>query len=172
MNMKTIIHKLLMIMAMLWLSISASAYDFEVDGFYYNVISLEDMTCEVTEGDNKYDGDIVIPSTVEYNTRKFTVIQIGSEAFYQCTGLTSVEFPSSLTSIGAYAFSGCSSLTSVEFPSSLTSMGDYAFYGCSSLTSVEFLEGLTMIGEYAFRGCSGLKTVKFKDRLPQIYLAE
>lgn len=82
----------------------ASAYDFEVDGIYYDVVSLPDMTCEVTYGDNEYVGDIVIPSTVEYNSRKFTVVKIGDWAFRSCQGLTSVEFPSSLTSIGDNAF--------------------------------------------------------------------
>ena len=42
-------------------SISASAYDVEVDGIYYNLIS-EGNVAEVTKGDNKYSGDITIPS--------------------------------------------------------------------------------------------------------------
>ena len=50
--------------------------------------------------------------------------------------MTSVTFPSSVTSIGEYAFSGCSGLTSVTIPSSVTSIGDSAFEGCSGLTSV------------------------------------
>ena len=40
---------------------------------------------------------------------------IGSEAFYNCSSLTLITIPSSVTSIGEYAFSGCSSLTSVTF---------------------------------------------------------
>lgn len=61
---------------------------------------------------------------------------IGEYAFENCSGLTSVTFPSSVTSIGEYAFSGCSGLTSVTIPSSVTSIGDSAFEGCSGLTSV------------------------------------
>lgn len=34
-------------------AINASAYDFEVDGIYYNIISNVDLTVEVT---NKYKG--------------------------------------------------------------------------------------------------------------------
>lgn len=55
---------------------------------------------------------------------------IGEYAFENCSGLTSVTFPSSVTSIGEYAFSGCSGLTSVTIPSSVTSIGDSAFEGC------------------------------------------
>ena len=58
---------------------------------------------------------------------------IGEYAFENCSGLTSVTFPSSVTSIGEYAFSGCSGLTSVTIPSSVTSIGDSAFSGCSNL---------------------------------------
>lgn len=36
--------------------ITASAYDFEVDGIYYYVVSMSDLTCAVTRGDNKYTG--------------------------------------------------------------------------------------------------------------------
>ena len=53
-----------------------------------------------------------------------------------CTGLTSVSIPNSMTSIGSSAFLGCSSLTSIIIPNSVTSIGSSAFYGCRSLTDV------------------------------------
>ncbi|MFR6424693.1 MAG: leucine-rich repeat domain-containing protein [Oscillospiraceae bacterium] len=55
---------------------------------------------------------------------------------HDCTSLTSVTIPDSVTSIGEYAFSGCTSLTSVTIPDSVTSIGECAFYECTSLTSV------------------------------------
>ena len=63
---------------------------------------------------------------------------IGPGAFMDCSSLTSVEIPSSVTSIGAEAFLFCSSLTSVEIPASVTSIGCKAFYLCPKLTSVTF----------------------------------
>ena len=45
-------------------------------------------------------------------------------AFSECSGLTSVTIPDSVTSIGDGAFSGCSGLTSVTIPDSVTSIGD------------------------------------------------
>ncbi|MBQ3634369.1 MAG: leucine-rich repeat domain-containing protein, partial [Bacteroidales bacterium] len=54
-----------------------------------------------------------------------------------CSGLKSVEIPSSVTSIGNYAFLGCRGLESVEIPSSATSIGDGAFAGCSGLESIK-----------------------------------
>ena len=44
------------------------AYDCEVNGIYYNRISVDEF--EVTSGTNKYTGDIVIPETVEYEGAK------------------------------------------------------------------------------------------------------
>jgi len=53
-----------------------------------------------------------------------------------CTGLTSVRIPSSVSSVGEDAFWGCSSLTSISIPSSVTSISYGAFVGCSALTSI------------------------------------
>ena len=66
-----------------------------------------------------------------------SVTSIGSYAFYNCYGLTSITIPSSVTSIGNRAFYLCSGLTSITIPSSVTSIGNYAFYSyLSELTSV------------------------------------
>ena len=103
-------------------SISASAYDVEVDGIYYYVDSHKNAT--VTSGDNKYSGDIAIPESITYNNSKYSVTSIGDWAFKECSGLTSVTIPNSVTSIGDGAFSHCSGLTSVTIPNSVRSIGD------------------------------------------------
>ena len=61
---------------------------------------------------------------------------IRSNAFYNCSGLTSVTIPESVDSIGPYAFSCCSGLTSTTIPESVTKIGRNAFYNCTGLTSV------------------------------------
>ena len=104
------------------LSLSANAYDFEVDGIYYNVLSMTDLTCSVTSGDNKYSGNVIIPEKATYAGMTFAVTSIGDDAFRGCSGLTTVTIPNSVTSIGWSAFSGCSGLTSVTIPESVTSI--------------------------------------------------
>src|SRR5574344_2196910 len=136
-------------------SISSSAYDVEVDGIYYNLIS-EGNVAEVTKGDNKYEGDIKIPSSINVNEAAYSVTSIKKYAFSNCSSLTSVTIPNSVTSIGYAAFYGCSGLTSITIPNSVTSIGSHALYGCSGLTSVTIPNSVTSIGDFAFDGCSGL----------------
>ena len=57
-------------------------------------------------------------------------------AFFNCSSLTEVTIPNSVTEIGNSAFSGCTSLTSVTIPDSVTKIKDYAFEDCTKLTSV------------------------------------
>ena len=84
---------------------------------------------------------------------------IAQEAFKNCTEITSVTIPNSVTSINGYAFAGCSSLTSATLPESLTSIIDGVFKDCSSLTSVTIPSNVTYIGSYAFFGCDNLMEV-------------
>ncbi len=165
--MKELLRKLILFAVSMVFSVTASAYDFEVDGFYYDVVSLGDLTCQVVKGDKDYQGDIVIPSTVVYNSRQFTVTSIGT-VFEGNKSITSIKLPKGLTYIELYALKGCSSLTSVVFPESLTEIGVGAFSGCSGLTSVILPESLTEIGESAFSRCSGLTSVVFPGSLTSI----
>ena len=68
--------------------------------------------CAVPNGENPYYGDIVIPDQADIKvagtTMSFPVVSICKEAFKNCTLLTSVDIPSSVTKIGTNAFNGCS----------------------------------------------------------------
>ena len=55
-------------MVMLCASISASAYDFEVDEIYYDVNSLEEMTCDVA-GCSSTLTELIIPEYIQLNGR-------------------------------------------------------------------------------------------------------
>ena len=69
-----------------------------------------------------------------------SVTSIGYQAFYGCSGLTSITIPSSVTSIEYWAFSE-SGLTSIIIPSSVTSIGTSPFSNCSDLTHIEVESG-------------------------------
>ncbi len=143
-------------------SMTASAYDAEIDGIYYNFNGTE---ATVTNGDNRYSGDIVIPQSVTYNDNIYDVTSIGASTFYRCTGLTSITIPGDVTSIEKYAFWHCEGLTSITIPENLTFIGEGAFSGCYGLTSITIPENLTFIGEGAFSGCYGLTSITIPENL-------
>ena len=179
--MKLIIKQLLAVAILLFSTLSTWAYDFEVDGIYYN-INDDGTTVSVTnagDGFASYSGSVVIPSTVTYSGTTYSVTSIGDYAFSGCSGLTSVTIGNSVTSIGSYAFNGCSGLTSVTIPNSVTSIGEKAFYNCSGLTSVTIPNSVTSIGLYTFYGTAwynnqpdglvyaGKVAYKYKGTMPE-----
>ena len=93
---------------------------------------------------------------------------IGSNAFQNCTMLTSITLPETITSIGQYAFYNCDGLTSITIPETVTSIGDYAFYDCDSLTSMVIPDSVTSIGSYAFNSCDTLAEVTLPASLTTI----
>lgn len=147
----------------------ASAYDFEVDGIYYNVVSMSDLTCEVTIGNipyppySGYSGRITIPEQVTYSKRTFNVVRIANSAFEGCSELTSVTIPNSVIEIGRYAFFKCSGLTSLTIPNNVTRIGSYAFGRCSGLTSFTIPNNVTVVESNAFTTCANLKTLIIED---------
>ena len=95
-------------------------------------IENDDGTYTVSGIGTCTDTDIVIPSV--YNGKTVTII--GYYAFYECTNLTSISIPNSITNIKEAAFMNCSSLTSIIIPDSVISIIDNAFCRCSSLTEI------------------------------------
>jgi len=83
-------------------------------------------------------GNIVIPASVHYKNKVYSVTEIPSGAFEGCKGLTSIVIPNSVTSIDAYAFYGCTGLTSVTIGNNVASIGNDAFCDCTGLTSITY----------------------------------
>ena len=96
------------------------------------------------------------------------VTSIGSQAFYECSNLTSITIPSGLTSIGEQAFGNCTGLTSITIPSGFISIGDYAFWNCTGLTSITIQNGVTSIGTGAFWNCTGLTSITIPSSVTSI----
>ena len=166
--MKLLNLKFLCLCMCLFSCIKAFSYDALIDGIYYNFNGDEAEVTDENTSFNSYRGDIVIPESVVYNAKTYSVTSIGNYAFEDCSGLTSVNIPNSVTSIGDNAFYHCFGLTSVNIPNSVTSIGDKAFYYCSGLTSVTIGNSVKNIGDNAFYHCSGLTSVNIPNSVTSI----
>ena len=100
-----------------------------------------------------------------------SVTSIGGAAFNGCAGLTSIEIPDGVTSIGNTAFSGCTGLTSITIPGGVTSIEAWTFNDCTSLTSITIPDGVTSIGDAAFSGCTGIISITIPDGVTSIGLS-
>ena len=132
-----------------------------VDGITYDVVTKAKVAT-VIAGETKYAGNVVIPEAFEYDGATYSVISVGKFSFYDCTGLTNIEIPNSVTSIKERAFYNCG-LTSVTIPNSVTSIENGVFENCRALTSVTIPASVTSIGIYTFFNCPNINEVHISD---------
>ena len=156
-------------------------YDFDDSS---QTASVTFRGCCYDEYKNEYEGNVLIPSSVDYHNQTYIVTSIGDHAFHDCTGLTSVSIPLSVTSIGYEAFEGCNNLPVIDniryagytdsylieaVDKTLSSytieegtkwIGEWAFYSCKGLTSIEIPYSVTSIGNGAFEYCTGLTSIE------------
>lgn len=99
-------------MTMLCLSISASAYDFEVDGIFYD-IDASAGTAVVTTGDSPYTGEVIVPDVISIKGRALMVVSLG-QAFNH-TSITAITVGKNISEIQFGAFDGCNSLKEITF---------------------------------------------------------
>ena len=126
------------------------------------------ISATVTDITNAFSDKISLRSVIFPAESRIT--SIGYGAFYNCSSLTSIEIPNSVTSIGGSAFLGCCSLTSVTFGenSQLSSIESFAFNNCNSLTDIEIPNGVTSIGSSAFNNCNSLTGIEIPNGVTSI----
>ena len=135
-------------------SVTSIGYDAFANTLWYN--NQPEGLIYVGKVAYKYKGIMPENTTIEIVEG---TLEIAGTAFRNCTGLTSIKMPNTITSIGWNAFNGCTSLISVALPNSLKTIDWHAFYGCTGLTSITIPNSVQVICGNAFSGCNHLKSV-------------
>ena len=181
----------IMAVAMMMLSLQAMAYDFSYTyqgkTLYYeiraggtNEVRLTYYNLDGSDtANNHVSGDVVIPSSVEYNGTTYNVTAIDELTFLGCSNLTSITIPNSITDIYGSAFYGCSGLTSINVASGNThySSADGVLYNISqdtliaypgAKTSLNILSSTTTISYGAVAGCNNLTSITIPNNITSI----
>ena len=81
-----------------------------IEGVVYRQISDGEVEIVGYEGSAT---SLLIPTTIDFNGVICTVTEVGKEAFYNNTVLTSISLPNTIIVINEAAFCNCSSLYSM-----------------------------------------------------------
>ena len=168
-----------------------------------SVISIGDSAFEDTPWYNKQPDGIIYINNILYkykgtmpeNTNieiKEGTKSISSEAFSDCTGLSSITIPDSVTSIEARAFYNCTSLLSITIPDTIILIEGDAFdntawynnqpdgviyinnvlYGYKGTmpenTNIEIKDGVKVIASDAFSECTDLTSITIPNSVKVI----
>lgn len=157
----------LLVIVELLFSLSASAYDFKLDGVGYSIVSLSDLTCVVVECDELEV--LSIPGEVFYKNKKLHVTGINSIGEAAKNSVITLKIGKGIEYIGRSSFSGCPNLKEVYIEAGqLTEISDYSFNNCPNLEKINFPEPLKTIGKYVFSDDKLLKEIRFPSTLRQI----
>lgn len=159
--MKTI-KQLLITVAVLLCSVTANAYDFEIDGIRYDITSFSELTVKASSLSETIVGELTIPSEVEFSGKVLKVLEIGDDFASSNLQISSLSVDDGIISIGARAFKNCANLATVDIAQSVTYLGEECFYGCSALESF-CNNGIITIGAKSFAECGNLKVISIES---------
>ena len=111
-----------MLTAMLSAFYTASAYDFEVSGVYYEIIDFDNNICAVVANPNGYSNALYIPDSVELNGHFFSVAELSKDAFSGCNDLQSISINGIIEAIPYGIFDDCKSLSDIELRNGATAI--------------------------------------------------
>ncbi len=139
------------VIALLVVGLSFHTFALSEGNFYYTVSGNQATITGFVNESNL--GDVTIPNTIG----GYPVVAIGAQAFQDCTSLTGVVIPNSVTIIGNNAFD-YTSLVSVIIPESVTRLGTGVFQDCRLLEVVQWPKSLgSNIPGWTFHQCYQLK---------------
>ena len=185
-----------MLLAMLMVGQVAAAYDFESDGFFYN-INEDGTTVTLTTEDGSFGtysvtGELILPTYVTNNGVTYTLTAIDRYAFHNCREMTAVTIPITVTTVDDGAFANCYKLEYIDMYNNIDYVGYDAFRGTIWLdnqpdgvvyvgkaaylykgtmpdnTSIVIREGTTCISGYAFQNCRKMTSITLPNSVKTI----
>lgn len=127
-----------------------------------NFVDPAVRTIAITLWDNDGDDEL---SLVE--AAKVTDVGVTFQKNTSIVSLEDLQYFTGLSTIANNSFQECSKLTTVKLPQSITTIETYAFNKCSKLASIELPVGVRYIGTAAFTACSSLKDVTVSAASPE-----
>ena len=88
---------------------------------------------------------------------------IDYRTFYNCTSLTNITIPDTVTKIGCDSFNNCPNITELDL-NNITYL-DYCAFANTGITELIIPETVTYVNVYAFGNCNNLKKVTIKNNL-------
>lgn len=160
--------------------------------FYVNnlsyVVGTNGEACVVGYKSGTSLGSVAIPSSVQYEGKKYSVTEIGSNSLNNCQTITSVTIPASVTLISEGAFNGCGKLatvaingvglkkigswafaktaiTKITIPASVTEVANDVFNGCAKLAILQLGAGMSKIPANMCKGCVNLTSIDIPQNI-------
>lgn len=165
------LKRLLIVLIFFGTGIESWAYDeiARVDGLVYEFF-FNDNTATLRY-DNNYRGDIVVPATVQYKGKTYTVVKIGDKAFYDNQRIKSIQLPNTIKVIDYRAFNE-SCLDSIVLPESLEKIDEMAFTA-TKIRHIVIPKNVKTIKKTAFIACRQLESIELNsDEIPERIFAE
>lgn len=120
-----------------------------------NVLFDKNKTTLIKYSCGKADTEYNVPETVQ---------KIGYKAFLSSKNLQAIGLTDKLSEIAGYAFKDCTSLTSITLPDSLTAIGTDIFYNTAYIKkdSAAYTDDVLYSGNWFVKAKSGVKNIQLK----------
>ena len=92
--------------------------------------------------------------------------------FAGCKDITAIDWGNNIKEIGSRAFYKCSGLKEVSIPDTVTYIGAYSFYGCRGMNKLYIGEAVKDLGSCPFESCSSLREVLYNAKSSEISRTE
>ncbi len=191
------IRTLLFLFTLLIPNVTSAQIDVLVDGVAYELTTSRGVKQEpIAWVDSKeyrfnepYKGTVVIPESIVYQNKTYTVVGLKRDVFSNCpdlvtvvlpkrfktipsgafsnSSLSSFEFLEGITKISTMAFTNCK-FKSITIPNSVTTIEESAFEDCEQMESIQLPKSLTNVESSVFAGCKSLRSIVLPEGIQKI----